>query len=176
MPPYRVCVVCMGNICRSPMAETVLVAMLRDRGLSERVVVDSAGTGEWHVGQSADPRAVETLRRHGYDASGHRARQFQPEWFDERDLVLAADSSNAAVLRRLSSSERRGTLRMLRSYDAQAVAAGDLDVPDPYFGEGDGFERVLTMIEAACLGLVDHIAADLDPDIEPDIENGVADE
>jgi protein-tyrosine phosphatase len=166
MPPYRVCVVCMGNICRSPMAETVLVSMLRDRGLSEQVVVDSAGTGEWHVGQPADRRAVETLRRHGYDASRHQARQFEPEWFDERDLVLAADSSNATLLRRLWSPERRGTLRMLRSYDARAVAAGDLDVPDPYYGEGDGFERVLTMIEAACRGLVDQIVDDIAEDVE----------
>jgi protein-tyrosine phosphatase len=161
MPPYRVCVVCMGNICRSPMAEAVLVSMLRDRGMAEQVVVDSAGTGEWHVGQPADRRAVETLRRHGYDASGHRARQFEPEWFDERDLVLAADSSNAALLRRLWEPGRRGSLRMLRSYDTEAVSVADLDVPDPYYGEGDGFERVLAMIEAACRGLVEEIAGDI---------------
>jgi protein-tyrosine phosphatase len=142
------------------MAETVLVAMLRDRGISEQqVAVDSAGTGDWHVGEPADPRAVETLSRRGYDAGGHRARQFAPEWFDERDLVLAADASNAAFLRRLSGPGQRGSLRLLRSYDPDAVA--DLDVPDPYYGEGDGFERVLAMIEAACRGLVTSIAADL---------------
>jgi protein-tyrosine phosphatase len=162
VPPYRVCVVCMGNICRSPMAETVLVAMLRDRGITEqRVVVDSAGTGDWHVGEPADRRAVETLSRHGYDASAHRARQFVPEWFDDRDLVLAADASNAAVLRRMSGPGRRGSLRLLRSYDPDAVATGDLDIPDPYYGEGDGFDRVLAMIEAACRGLVTSIADDL---------------
>jgi protein-tyrosine phosphatase len=144
------------------MAETVLVAMLRDCGITEQqVVVDSAGTGDWHVGQPADRRAVETLRRHGYDASGHRARQFAPEWFDDRDLVLAADASNAAQLRRLSGPGRRGSLRLLRSYDPAALAAGDLDVPDPYYGEDDGFDRVLVMIEAACRGLVDSIADDL---------------
>jgi protein-tyrosine phosphatase len=161
MPPYRICIVCMGNICRSPMAETVLVAMLRARGMADTVVVDSAGTGDWHVGEPADPRAVEVLSRHGYDASGHRARQFEPGWFDERDLVLAADASNAALLRRFSAQERRGSLRMLRSFDAEAVSAGDLDVPDPYYGKGDGFERVLVMIEAACRGVIDHIAADV---------------
>ena len=161
MPPYRVCIVCMGNICRSPMAETVLVAMLRERGLADRVVVDSAGTGDWHVGEPADPRAVEVLSRHGYDASGHRAQQFQPGWFDERDLVLAADSSNLALLRRLWDPERRGSLHMLRSFDPEAVNAGDLDVPDPYYGAGDGFDRELAMIEAACHGLVDHIADDI---------------
>jgi protein-tyrosine phosphatase len=143
------------------MAEAVLVGMLRDRGLAEQVVVDSAGTGAWHVGEAADPRAVEVLSRHGYDVSGHGARQFEPGWFDERDLVLAADSSNAALLRRLAGPDGRGSLRMLRSFDADAVTAGDLDVPDPYYGEGDGFERVLTMIEAACRGLIDQIAADL---------------
>jgi protein-tyrosine phosphatase len=151
----------MGNICRSPMAETVLVAMLRDRGMADSVVVDSAGTGVWHVGESADPRAAEVLSRHGYDASGHRARQFEPGWFDERDLVLAADSSNAALLRRLWDPERRGSLRLLRSFDPEAVSEGDLDVPDPYYGEGDGFERVFVMIEAVCRGLVDHIADDI---------------
>jgi protein-tyrosine phosphatase len=161
MPPYRVCIVCMGNICRSPMAETVLVAMLRDRDMAHLVEVDSAGTGDWHVGEPADPRAVEVLSRHGYDASGHRGRQFQPGWFDERDLVLAADSSNAALLRRFSDPERRASLHMLRSFDLEAVTAGDLDVPDPYYGDGDGFERVLAMIEAACRGLIDHIAAEI---------------
>jgi protein-tyrosine phosphatase len=161
MPPYRVCIVCMGNICRSPMAEAVLVAMLRDRGLAEQVAVDSAGTGDWHVGGPADPRAVDVLSHHMYDASGHRARQFEPGWFDERDLVLAADSSNAALLRRLTGPDHRGSLRLLRSFDADAVTQGDLDVPDPYYGEGDGFERVLVMIEAACRGLIDQIADDL---------------
>jgi protein-tyrosine phosphatase len=151
----------MGNICRSPMAETVLLPMLQERGMADTVVVDSAGTGAWHVGESADPRAVEVLSRHGYDASGHRARQFEPGWFDERDLVLAADSSNAALLRRLWEPQRRGSLRLLRSFDPEAVSAGELDVPDPYYGEGDGFERVLVMIEAACRGVIDHIAAEL---------------
>ena len=161
MPPYRICVVCMGNICRSPMAETVLTAMLRERGLADRVRVDSAGTGDWHVGQSADLRALETLRRHGYDATRHRARQFEPSWLDERDLVLVADLDNARSLEKRATPGQLAAVRMLRSFDPVAVAAGDLDVPDPYYGEGDGFERVLAMIEAACYGVVGGLAEQL---------------
>ena len=99
--PYRVVVVCLGNICRSPTAAAVLRDRLDKAGLSDQVEVDSAGTGDWHVGQPADPRAAEALRRHGYD-DAHRARQFQRHEFAEFDLVLAADASNATDLRDLA--------------------------------------------------------------------------
>src|SRR5262245_27723077 len=91
---YRVCLVCLGNICRSPMAETVLRAELAAAGLDGAVVVDSAGTGDWHVGDAMDPGARAALARRGHDGSAHRARQFQPSWLRERDLILTMDARN----------------------------------------------------------------------------------
>lgn len=152
--PYRVVVVCLGNICRSPTAAAVLRDRLDKSGLSHRVEVDSAGTGSWHVGGPADPRAAETLRRHGYDDT-HTARQFQRHDFADFDLVLAADASNAADLRDLAATpEEVAKVRLLRSFDP--ASSPDAEVPDPYFGE-DGFDEVLTIIEAASDGLVDQI-------------------
>src|SRR5215469_16856181 len=100
--PYRVCCVCLGNICRSPMAEVVLRARLAEAGLAGKVVVDSAGTGDWHVGDPMYRGARTQLERRGYDGSAHRARQIRPSWLAERDLILAMDAANLASLRRLT--------------------------------------------------------------------------
>src|SRR5260370_19221970 len=102
---YRVCLVCLGNICRSPMAETVLRAELAEAGLDGAVVVDSAGTGDWHVGDAMDPGAQEALASRGHDGSAHRARQFHPSWLAERDLILAMDSRTLANRRRMAAAE-----------------------------------------------------------------------
>jgi protein-tyrosine phosphatase len=154
--PYRVVVVCLGNICRSPTAAAVLRDRLDKAGLSEQVEVDSAGTGDWHVGQPADSRAAETLRRHGYD-DAHRARQFQRHEFAEFDLVLAADASNATDLRDLAPTpDGVDKVRLLRSFDPGSPPGAE--VPDPYYG-ADGFDEVLAIIEAACDHLVDRLAA-----------------
>jgi protein-tyrosine phosphatase len=153
--PYRVCLVCLGNICRSPMAEAVLRAKLRAAGLGDAVEVDSAGTGDWHVGHGADARARSALTARGYPAE-HVARQFSPAWFAERDLVLAMDEANLRDLRRLApDQETAARVRLLRSYDPKAD--GDLDVPDPYYGGTDGFDVVLDQLERACAGLVDEL-------------------
>jgi len=150
--PYRICLVCLGNICRSPMAESVLRAQLERAGLADAVVVDSAGLGDWHVGDDADRRALQALTRRGYPLS-HAARQFDRAWFAERDLVLALDRSNLAGLRRLAPDPQTADrVRLLRSYDPDA--GDDLDVPDPYYGGADGFEHVLDLVERACAGLV----------------------
>ncbi|MFC5214052.1 low molecular weight protein-tyrosine-phosphatase [Streptomyces coerulescens] len=149
---YRVCFVCTGNICRSPMAESVFRARVEEAGLDDRVEVDSAGTGGWHEGDPADPRTVSVLEEHGYDG-GHTARQFQPSWFARLDLVIALDTGHLKALRRLAPSpEDAAKVRMLRSYDA--AAGDDLDVPDPYYGGRDGFEECLDMVEAASTGLL----------------------
>src|SRR5690554_1492436 len=100
----RVCIVCAGNICRSPMAEAVFRSRLDDAGLKS-VSVESAGTGDWHEGEPADPRASRTLRANGYDAAGHRARQFRASWFDDVDLVLALDRANYANLRSIAPDD-----------------------------------------------------------------------
>ena len=149
---YRVCFVCTGNICRSPMAESVFRARLAEAGLDGLVEVDSAGTGGWHEGDAADPRTVSVLEEHGYDGT-HTARQFRPSWFARLDLVIALDVGHLKALRRLAPTpEDAAKVRLLRSYDP---AAGDvLDVPDPYYGGPDGFEECLEMVEAASEGLL----------------------
>ncbi|MEV5016337.1 low molecular weight protein-tyrosine-phosphatase [Streptomyces sp. NPDC053780] len=150
---YRVCFVCTGNICRSPMAEAVFHARVADAELDGLVTVDSAGTGGWHEGDGADPRTVAVLAEHGYDL-GHTARQFQQSWFSRLDLVIALDAGHLRALRRLAPTEEDAAkVRLLRSYDP-AADGGDLDVPDPYYGGTDGFEECLEMVEAASGGLL----------------------
>jgi protein-tyrosine phosphatase len=134
---YAVAVVCLGNICRSPIAEIVLRDRLEVAGL-DNVEVASAGTGDWHVGEAMDPRSATTLRAAGYDPSRHRAQQWVPSWKDRFDLVLAMDAQNLADL-----GGRTERTRLFRDFDP----AGPGDVPDPYFGGDDGFEEVLAMVE-----------------------------
>ncbi|MER7955650.1 low molecular weight protein-tyrosine-phosphatase [Streptomyces sp. NPDC096030] len=148
---YRVCFVCTGNICRSPMAESVFRARVEEAGLAGAVEVDSAGTGGWHEGDAADPRTVAVLEEHGY-ASGHTARQFRASWFPALDLVIALDEGHLRALRALAPTpEDEAKVRLLRSYDP---AADGLDVPDPYYGGTEGFEECLEMVEAASEGLL----------------------
>ncbi|WP_405506348.1 low molecular weight protein-tyrosine-phosphatase [Streptomyces purpurascens] len=157
---YRVCFVCTGNICRSPIAEVVFRARVAEAGLDSLVEVDSAGTGGWHEGDGADPRTVAVLEENGY-ATGHTARQFQPSWFSRLDLVVALDSGHLGALRRLAPTEEDARkVRLLRSYDPAAGA--DLDVPDPYYGGADGFEECLEMVEAASTGLLAAVRADVE--------------
>jgi protein-tyrosine phosphatase len=137
----RVEIVCTGNICRSPIGEVVLRAKLAEAGIDD-VVVTSSGTGGWHVGDPMDPRAAAVLRRRGYDGSAHRAQQFRAGWFAERDLVLAMDSGHLAAL-----TQRGGEVQLF----------ADVDVPDPYYGEDDGFEDVLDQIEKAADQWVDRL-------------------
>lgn len=154
---YRITAVCLGNICRSPMAEAVLRVKVAEAGLA--AVVDSAGTAGWHEGHDADSRALRTLHRYGYPLS-HGARQFQRQWFGSTDLVLAMDQSNYVDLRRLAHGLANAPARihLLRSFDPNADT---LDVPDPFYGGEEGFEDVLRMIEAAADGVIAHVANDL---------------
>jgi protein-tyrosine phosphatase len=148
--------VCTGNICRSPTAEGVMARLLEFQGLSDEVSVDSAGTGSWHVGHPVDPRARDAAARRGLELTSI-ARQVRPHDFDEFDLVLAADRENEHELLRIAGPdpERRDKIRLLREYDPEAVDAGDLEVPDPYYGTDGGFEQVLDICETACLGLME---------------------
>ncbi|MFL6130204.1 MAG: low molecular weight protein-tyrosine-phosphatase [Mycobacteriales bacterium] len=162
--PYRVCFVCSGNICRSPTAEAVLCRQLAEAGLAGQVEVDSAGLGDWHVGEGADRRSASVLRRRGYPERPHRARQFRASDFAHRDLVVALDCGHERSLRALApTAADRDKVRLLRSYDPAAAAAGDRepDVPDPYYGGPDGFEHVLDLVEAACRGLLTEVRAQL---------------
>uniref|UniRef100_A0AAU2K1N4 protein-tyrosine-phosphatase n=1 Tax=Streptomyces sp. NBC_00049 TaxID=2903617 RepID=A0AAU2K1N4_9ACTN len=153
---YRVCFVCTGNICRSPMAESVFRARVAQAGLDALVEVDSAGTGGWHEGNGADPRTVSVLEAAGYEQD-HRARQFRSSWFARLDLVIALDAGHLRDLRALAPSpEDAAKVRLLRSYDPSATAA-ETDVPDPYYGSLDGFEECLALVEAASPGLLDAV-------------------
>ncbi|MGW4443741.1 low molecular weight protein-tyrosine-phosphatase [Streptomyces sp. NPDC004682] len=157
---YRVCFVCTGNICRSPMAASVLRARVAEAGLENLIEVDSAGTGGWHEGDDADPRAVSVLDEHGY-GTVHTARQFEPSWFARLDLVIALDTGHLKALRRLAPTEADARkVRLLRSYDP--TAGDDLDVPDPYYGGRDGFEECLEMVERASDGLLAAVRAHLE--------------
>jgi protein-tyrosine phosphatase len=155
---YRVTIVCLGNICRSPIGEAVLRDRVARSGLADIVEVDSAGTGDWHVGQGANPRSVQVLDAHGYDHD-HTARQIDESWFADIDLVIAMDTSNFADIRALiPSTEQHVELRMLRAFDPALAGIPEpdarLDVPDPYHGTDEDFVLVLRMVESAVDGLM----------------------
>ena len=153
---YRLCFVCSGNICQSPMGAVVMQRLVDDAGLTDVVHVDSAGTGGWHVGARADSRAVAVLSGSGYDGRAHRARVFERSWLDDRDLVLALDRGHLRELRALArTDEQRAKVRLLRSFDPSAPEGAE--VPDPYYGGDDGFEDVLGMIERAVPGLLEWV-------------------
>lgn len=155
---YRIALVCLGNICRSPMAHVVLDARVAEAGLEDRVSVVSAGTGDWHVGGAMDRRAAALLTAEGYDASRHRAQQVLPSWLEECDLVLAMDGDNLRDLRALGPDPDPERLRLFRDLDP----AGPGDVPDPYYGGDDGFRDVLAMVERTAEAIVDEVAALVD--------------
>ncbi len=155
----RICFVCLGNICRSPTAEGVMRALADEAGLADQVVLDSAGTGAWHVGELPDPRARAAAKKRGYELL-HRARKFTAQDFDRFDLVIAMDRDNYNNLTRLARGRTHvPAIRLLRSFDATADEGAE--VPDPYAGDDDGFERVLDICERACRGLVQHVRARL---------------
>ncbi|SPA14489.1 putative Protein-tyrosine-phosphatase [Cupriavidus taiwanensis] len=150
MKPYAILMCCMGNICRSPTAEGVLRAKLDAAGLAALVELDSAGTHEYHLGRAPDPRTQRHALQRGYDLSALRARKVGVPDFDRFDLILAMDRENLAGLLKLRP-DAGGKVRLLMSFATRHEAD---EVPDPYYGEGDGFERVLDYIEDACDGLV----------------------
>jgi protein-tyrosine phosphatase len=162
--PYRVAVVCLGNICRSPIADVVVNALLGEAGLSDRVEVTSCGTGTWHVGEPMDQRAAAVLTRSGYDASRHRARHFGADWHDH-DLILVMDHANLADVLAELPDDRRERVRLFRSFDPEVQArSGDdadpaevPDVPDPFYGGPEGFDEVLAIVERTAHRLVEEL-------------------
>lgn len=146
--------VCLGNICRSPLAEGLFIHLARERGVLDRFEVDSAGTGAWHVGKPADPRSIEVARAHGVHLPSI-ARQVDRETdFERFGLVLAMDRSNRTDLLDLGAPRER--VRLMRSFDPSLAGTSEqeLDVPDPYYGRGDGFQRVYDMLLRATEGLL----------------------
>ena len=153
-----VLMVCLGNICRSPMAEGVFRHLIRERGLGDRISVDSAGTGSWHVGESPDIRSIRTAEGHGVTLTG-AARQVRPEDFRNFDYIVAMDRSNLGNLERFrDGAGGKAALHLLREFDPQG--GPEAEVPDPYYGGPGGFEDVYAMVERSSRALLDRILED----------------
>ena len=153
----RVLFVCLGNICRSPTAEAVMRGLVAERGLAHQVEVDSAGTGSWHIGSPPDHRATAAAAARGVELGGV-GRQVSQADLEAFDWVIAMDRENLDDLLAMRTGvDGEAEPALLRSFDPDAVAAGDLDVPDPYYGGDDGFETVLDVVERGCEGLLDEI-------------------
>jgi protein-tyrosine phosphatase len=138
--------VCTGNICRSPTAEAVFRALAKNAGLELRI--ESAGLGDWHVGHPPDDRAQHHAKGRGYDLSAQRARQVRQRDFDDFDLILAMDRGHLRALERMAPPKHRAKIRLF---------AADRDVPDPYYGGPEGFERVLDLVEDQCRSLLEEL-------------------
>jgi protein-tyrosine phosphatase len=153
-PRISVLFVCMGNICRSPMAEGVFRHQVKQAGLSRLIVTDSAGTLDYHAGDPPDPRAQAVAARRSYNLSRLRARQVTREDFERFDYLLAMDRDNLAYLHRLGPPDHRAKAQLFLEY---ATSVGIREVPDPYYGPVEGFERVLDLTEDGSRGLLAHI-------------------
>jgi protein-tyrosine phosphatase len=157
MTTFRLLFICLGNICRSPMAEGVFRRVIEEEGLADRFEIDSAGLGDWHVGQAPDDRAQAAAQSRGLDISGQSARQVQQEDFARFDLLLVMDRSNYGELKRRAPKAAHGKIRYFLDY---APHVGTKDVPDPFFGGAEGFDHALDLIEAAAHGLVAALVGD----------------
>lgn len=144
----------MGNICRSPTAEAVFRARVEEAGLAQQILVDSVGTHDYHIGNPPDLRTQRAASQRGYDLSGLRGRQVEVADFTRFDYVLAMDNANMVILHRMCPPPQRDRLGLFLQY---ASRHPQREVPDPYYGGEDGFERVLDMVEDAAAGLLQHI-------------------
>ncbi len=160
--PRSVLFVCLGNICRSPLAEGVLRAEVARRGLEGVVSVDSCGTGSWHVGEHPDPRSISVAAAHGVDISGHHARQLAADDFDRFDWIVAMDGDNLQVTRQRARSAGVDPAKLDRVVPFMRFVDGarGQDVPDPYYGGPEGFERVYQLIARGVGPLLDTVMAD----------------
>lgn len=145
--------VCLGNICRSPTAHAVFERRVIDLGLASQIHIDSAGTGDWHLGKQPDPRTLLAGRQRGYDLSHLRARQVKAADFDQFDYILAMDGKNLMNLQQLQPRHFEGTLGLFLPFGQSSIK----EVPDPYAGGSEGFEQVLDLVEQATEGLLAHL-------------------
>ena len=151
----KVCFVCLGNICRSPLAQGVMESLVKQEGLEKTILISSAGVSGWHVGEPPDSRMQETAQKNGVVLTS-QARHFQAYDFKQMDLVFAMDHSNYETLRAMRPmTETREKLFLFRTFDPKNK--GNLEVPDPYYGEGSGFELVFEMVARTCPKILDHL-------------------
>ncbi|PLP56832.1 low molecular weight phosphotyrosine protein phosphatase [Mesorhizobium loti] len=144
-PPKSILFVCLGNICRSPLAEGVFRDVLTTRGLEHRFRLDSAGTGGWHAGSAPDPRSIEIAARHGIDIAGQKARKVSPDDFSRFDLIFGMDRSNVADLKATAPQEARDRIHLFLEFAGERGR----EVPDPYYGGSEGFASIYRMIREA---------------------------
>jgi len=163
MKTVSVCFVCLGNICRSPTAEGVMRHLVEQEALSQRILIDSAGTGDWHIGCAPDERAQHAAAQRGYKLTGLRGRQIGAADFERFDLLIAMDDKNVAALRQMCPAPMRDKIRLLMEFLPKDDSrwGGTREVADPYFGGIEGFEQVLDQCEAACRGLIAALRAQL---------------
>lgn len=148
----KVLFVCMGNICRSPMAEGVFRQLIKQAGLEDVVKVTSAGTHAFHVGEAPDKRAVAVMQKRGFDIAELRAKRVKDKDFDEHDLILAMDWDNLALLQQTAPKRTHHKIQLLMRFATEHETA---TIPDPYYGNAQGFDQVLDYIEDACTGLLE---------------------
>lgn len=154
--PVRVLFVCTGNICRSPSAEAILRHKAAQDGVGDRLQIDSAGLGEWHLGHPPDPRAVDAVAARGYPMGDQTARQVDPRDFETFDYVIAMDEGHYEELRRICTGDQKSRVRLFLEF---APHTGRKSVPDPYYGDTRGFDAMVDLIEAGTDGLLAEIAA-----------------
>ncbi|WP_339668180.1 low molecular weight protein-tyrosine-phosphatase [Dasania marina] len=150
----KVLLVCLGNICRSPSAEGVLRQQIKERGLEQRISVDSAGTAAWHIGKSPDQRSIAAAQQRGIDISDLRARAVSPADFNDYDYILAMDLENLSNLKTMAPAECRAELSLFLAFDAQSSHS---EVPDPYYGGEQGFNLVLDLVTDASEAFIKHV-------------------
>lgn len=168
---YRIITVCTGNICRSPMAELMLTRAFEEAGMSEDVTVDSAGTTDWEAGRPIDERAATKLSELGIESHLHRARRFEPEWYRERDLILALDLDHYTDLRtNAPDDDARDRIHLLREFDPSTTDTEleKLGIYDPWYGDSSDFEATWRLVDGAVTGVVRYVANELDADADAD--------
>nr|WP_319391473.1 low molecular weight protein-tyrosine-phosphatase [uncultured Cohaesibacter sp.] len=147
--PKSILFVCLGNICRSPLAEGVLRQKVKENGLADRFLLDSAGLGAWHIGSRPDNRTITVARQHGTDITDIRARRIAPEDFYAFDLILAMDRDNLRDIRAMQPRDGTAEVALYLEYCGVGVLKRSYEVPDPYYGGADAFEDVYHLIDKA---------------------------